>query len=159
MLGEGGSQGVGTIWDCSSASHRMWWPNCQRGGSPAFQSDVYELLGAMKMCVCQFCRCLHAYKDKSVQVSEHLVESNLQSVDSHGVIRLTQYTDQVFLISLEKAKVWQKLVLVSWGFRDIQVRRGLLVADGHPTQRKCILINITSTQWYHLFCSCGHSLS
>ena len=37
------------------------------------------------------------------QVSEHLVESNLQSVDSHGVIRLTQYADQVFLISLANA--------------------------------------------------------
>ena len=32
---------------------------------------------------------------KYIQVSEHLVEANLQSVDSHGVVRLTQYTEQV----------------------------------------------------------------
>jgi len=44
------------------------------------------------------------------EVSEHLVESNLQSVDSHGVVRLTQYTDQV--------------------------RKGLLVAGGRPTERR-----------------------
>ena len=27
-------------------------------------------------------------------VGEHLVESNLQSIDSHGVVRLEQYADQ-----------------------------------------------------------------
>ena len=45
------------------------------------------------VCIC-FPVCLHL--KTYFQVSEHLVEANLQSVDSHGVVRLTQYTDQVF---------------------------------------------------------------
>ena len=57
------------------------------------------------MCVCiSLPVCLHFFLFACIflpeflyfsQVSEHLVEANLQSVDSHGVVRLTQYTDQV----------------------------------------------------------------
>ena len=34
-------------------------------------------------------------KNTAKIVGEHLVESNLQSIDSHGVVRLEQYADQV----------------------------------------------------------------
>ena len=69
-------------------------------------------------------------------MSEHLVESNLQSVDSHGAIRLTQYTDQVYWDWVELGKRFE--------FPYIQVRKGLLVPDGRPTERRCVLIRLKS---------------
>jgi len=55
-------------------------------------------------------RAISCDEETAKEVSEHLVEANLQSVDSHGVVRLTQYTDQV--------------------------QKGLLVADGRPVERR-----------------------
>ena len=74
--------------------------------------------------VCLFVCCFVKQRQKHFQVAEHLVESNLQSVDSHGVIRLTQYTDQVSKVRLAKI------------FPNIQVRKGLLVPDGRPSERR-----------------------
>ena len=80
-----------------------------------------QLKSALGMCVCV---CFVKQRRKHFQVAEHLVESNLQSVDSHGVIRLTQYTDQVSKVRLAKI------------FPDNQVRKGLLVPDGRPSERR-----------------------
>ena len=38
-------------------------------------------------------------------VGEHLVESNLQSIDSHGVVRLEQYVDQCIIDKLNESDI------------------------------------------------------
>ena len=73
------------------------------------------------------------FEEEKTQVSEHLVESNLQSVDSHGAIRLTQYTDQVSGLgwpgkSFEFPDIF-RCVKVFLSLMDVQLGAGVFWSD------------------------------